>query len=825
MKYKIPTLTLTTPIHFPEEGFLLGNGDLSVSVYQAGDTIRLRLGKGDVWDRRADFSKDPKPAHIAEVAAGILEEGWTCGAYGGPVYAARGKGDPTRMREICQGTPPSYAENPFPCPKPVGELCIHVGGDRQGLTVTYRLLMEEGAVEVTCTWDDSTSLHIKVAVHPEENQIGVSWKFVESQPLTPYGGRFEGIPEPLRVWFSLRRNADAEIGTFAQAYFAESRNPHLIRCARSGAKPLPPPGIMEVSGSPVLVQTFPDDPDYADGFACAVAGGGRDLRALAASSDSACATIHLLPAADATSGEVCVAVATTKNDGTDAEPAAPLGTAEARAARALIDSADSDEIAGAAMGAAREFWSRSKIRLEDEFLESLWYSTLHAKRSILRTGKCPPGLFIPSTVRDYSLWHGDFHTNYNFQSVFLGDHVANHEELGDAYFDGMEFFLSIGRKIAREYYGCRGAFIQLSGYPSHLKHDPIGTVPMGRMAYMTGWVASWYFSRWLHFKDRQWLERKGYPVVRELALFYTDFLKLGDDGLFHAFPSNQGEDGFSDSAKLYTDRSQVVRHARYCMQAAKEMAAALDMDLPIQEEWSARLAKLAPEEGDLQRQHAILADGRYARLAPEFLGFDGSMPPRDSSKPPAFLSPGHEYHDWYPGKIPYEWMIQQRNGTWKADRDWIAMNALLKRWVHPNGLLWAMAISNYGRVGGWTESLGIIGAIQDLLIQSWGGVIELFPGWPTSLAASFENLRAEGAFLVSATKTGNLVGETTIHSEQGGMCILRNPWPGQNVFFVSDLLTKETTIRPTADGTLVLNLPQGSTCRLTRKNSPSDLSS
>ena len=111
MKDKIPTLTLTTPIQFPEEGFLLGNGDLSVSVHQTGDTIRLRLGKGDVWDRRADFSNDPKPTHIAEVAAGILEEGWTCGPYGGPVYAARGKGETTIHSEqgnLC------ILKNPWP---------------------------------------------------------------------------------------------------------------------------------------------------------------------------------------------------------------------------------------------------------------------------------------------------------------------------------------------------------------------------------------------------------------------------------------------------------------------------------------------------------------------------------------------------------------------------------------------------------------------------------------------------------------------------------------------------------------------------------------
>jgi hypothetical protein len=91
--------------------------------------------------------------------------------------------------------------------------------------------------------------------------------------------------------------------------------------------------------------------------------------------------------------------------------------------------------------------------------------------------------YLPSTVGDYSHWHGDYHTNYNLQEPFWGDYTANHLELGDNYFDAVRFFLPIGRKIARDYYRCRGVFIQLSGYPIDAADDPLGAVPMGRMAY------------------------------------------------------------------------------------------------------------------------------------------------------------------------------------------------------------------------------------------------------------------------------------------------------------------------------------------------------
>ena len=65
----------------PEEGLLVGNGDLSVSIYQKPGQLAWRFGKNDVWDRRLDTSDDPEPAHIDEIARGIRDEGWVSQRY------------------------------------------------------------------------------------------------------------------------------------------------------------------------------------------------------------------------------------------------------------------------------------------------------------------------------------------------------------------------------------------------------------------------------------------------------------------------------------------------------------------------------------------------------------------------------------------------------------------------------------------------------------------------------------------------------------------------------------------------------------------------
>ena len=764
-------IRLDQPVLHPQDGLLLGNGDLSVSVYQAADEIRFRFGKGDVWDRRIDFTRDAKPAHIDEVCRGIEVEGWECGPYGGAVEARHGSADEERMRGICQGCPPSYHEFPYPCPKPVGELAMRLPGDAKNLRITQTLDIEKAEVSILCEWENGLALSVVCHVANPENILCLEWKLTGWTPRSRYGGEFAGVGPSQPVWFRLYRWADPTIESFGNDYFSRHRHPGLRATAGPTATPLPPPSLKCEEGSWGIIQDFPSDACFPDGFQCAMApvsAEGMSVEAVPTGSLQT-AMLHLLPSA--TEGRLAIGVATTTESAEPLELLSQLGGGNFEGWR---DSSTES---------ARAFWARSAIDLGGSSLEQLWYASLHAKRCIYRADTIPPGLFLPSTIDDYALWHGDYHTNYNFQSIFLGDYESNHPELGDAYFRAMDFFLSVGRKVAREYYGCRGAFIQLSGYPTHAADDIIGTVPMGRMAYMTGWASNMYWWRYQFSMDRNWLAETGYPALRDCALFYTDFLQRGEDGFFHAFPSNQGEDGFSGNPDDFRDRPQIIRHARYCLRNAIQAAEALDLDHDLATQWRTILAHLAHEDGDTGRSKLLYPDTRSEALAPELYAFDGNLLPCGTAdgQAPAYLDTDHESYRWYPGKLPYLIMQSLRTGVFRPDRDFDHVRKLLERWTHGNGLLWGMSVGNYGHTGAWTESLGITGALQDLLMQSWDGVIRIFPGFPSGIDASFTDLRAVGAFLVSASRSGGVVGEVSITSLRGGTCVMENPWPGRKI--------------------------------------------
>ncbi len=144
-KHKI---IINRPVMVPDHGLMLGNGDISVSFYQQPGLLIWRFGKGDVWDRRVDYHLDPKPAHIREMEHGIRDERWCCGPYGGPVEALNGTDDPQRMKEICQGCPPSYMQRPYPCPKPVGELAMHVPVDLPDMKIRQTVVIEDALLKV-----------------------------------------------------------------------------------------------------------------------------------------------------------------------------------------------------------------------------------------------------------------------------------------------------------------------------------------------------------------------------------------------------------------------------------------------------------------------------------------------------------------------------------------------------------------------------------------------------------------------------------------------------------------------------------------------------
>jgi len=137
--------------------------------------------------------------------------------------------------------------------------------------------------------------------------------------------------------------------------------------------------------------------------------------------------------------------------------------------------------------------------------------------------------------------------------------------------------------------------------------------------------------------------------------------------------------------------------------------------------------------------------------------------------------------------------------------DWLHTELALRE--RPNGTLTLNRREPHHRFndfGHYTEMAGAALPITELLLQSVGDHIRLFPAWPRSRPARFENLRAQGGFLVSAELDSN--GQVTslrIRSTAGRDLALVSPWPKAE--FRTDGSTAWQPAAPDAKG--IIRLP------------------
>jgi hypothetical protein len=84
--------------------------------------------------------------------------------------------------------------------------------------------------------------------------------------------------------------------------------------------------------------------------------------------------------------------------------------------------------------------------------------------------------------------------------------------------------------------------------------------------------------------------------------------------------------------------------------------------------------------------------------------------------------------------------------------------------------------------GGGIETLAAVPlTINEMLLQSYEGIVRIFPNWNHSKDASFYDLRAYGAFVISSSLKNGNIEYVKILSEKGRPCVLENPWPGKQV--------------------------------------------
>jgi alpha-L-fucosidase 2 len=139
-------------------------------------------------------------------------------------------------------------------------------------------------------------------------------------------------------------------------------------------------------------------------------------------------------------------------------------------------------------------------------------------------------------------WACDYHTNINIQMIYWPAEVTNLPECHLPLFDFMASLVEPGRNSAKEFFNARGWIVNTMcnafGYTSPGWRFPWGFFPGG-----AGWLCQHAWEHYDFTRDENFLRETAFPLMKEAALFWMDYLIEDENGYLVSSPSYSPEHG------------------------------------------------------------------------------------------------------------------------------------------------------------------------------------------------------------------------------------------------------------------------------------------
>jgi hypothetical protein len=352
--------------------------------------------------------------------------------------------------------------------------------------------------------------------------------------------------------------------------------------------------------------------------------------------------------------------------------------------------------------------------------------------------------------QDWAPWHGL--PCYN-ELYYTRTHVENRSETLAPFYQLVRFWLPACQANAQEVFHLPGALIQHGYLPPVKPERYIHTTSVWEFCMeIPAQMLKVLWDAYDYGGDEEFLASTVYPAMRELALFYSHYASLGQDGYYHVVPTVSAEMwGWTKDFERNRDTTSALCMFKWLLRTAASAAEALKQDQDLSSRWRDIAAHLAPY--------------------PTFPTPEGPVFTDVSGVNPIGVA-----YNFFAGVTPALLADEINLDSPPAEREMMLRTArLVEGWVN----------SQVGVVLGAEK-----GTESEQVLNSRSGRIHLFPAIPPKTTVAFRDLQARGGFEVSAECVEGKITYVRLHARRNAECRLMNPWPGQEVR-VADELTNQ----------------------------------
>jgi len=437
------------------------------------------------------------------------------------------------------------------------------------------------------------------------------------------------------------------------------------------------------------------------------------------------------------------------------------------------------------------FWNKSGLKISDETIEKQWYLEHYKFGSTSRVGAPPISLQAIWTADNGRIppWKGDYHHDLNTQLSYWPSYSGNHLEEGMAYLDHLDQNKENYKRYTKLFFGVDG--LAVPGVTTLNGTEMGGWIQYSLSPTVSSWLSHHYYLQWRYSMDKAFLKNRAYPWIKDVARFLENITAKNEKGIRKLPISSSPEINDNSLNAWFNDNTNYdLALMKFNFITAKELASELGLKKESLH-WDSILHEF-PDFAISKNKELMFAPTLEYNVSHRhfshmmaihplgMIKWENGIKEQEIIKNTIDLldSIGPDY--WCGYSYAWESNIKARakDGEGAAKALEIFAKAFCStNSFHLNGDQTKSGLSKYTyRPFTLEGNFAFAAGLQEMLLQSHAGYIEVFPAIPASWKNnSFNTLRAEGAYLVSGSMENGLVKKITIKAEKEGTTTIKIP--------------------------------------------------